>query len=303
MFTVIGIMLCSIAAGIFLRRLQFCWIDKVIIWIIWLLLFLLGVEMGSNPQIISSFPTLGLSALSISIISTAGSCIGAALLAKWCRLKYTPQTDRSGKSISHLKSLKGSFIILAFIAVGTIIGYFGIFTREILPEKLSFYTLCLLIMFVGLSIGHNKRVFEDLKSVDKKVLLLPLFTISGTLAAILACSIFFRYHIYDLLAIGSGQAYYSLSSILISQSKGIELGTIALLANVMREIITLIAAPFLPKIAGPLSPIAAGGATTADTTLPIIRQVCGDDLAVISVYHGFAVDFSVPFMVALFCSL
>ena len=107
----------------------------------------------------------------------------------------------------------------------------------------------------------------------------------------------------DLLAIGSGFGYYSLSSIFITEYRGVELGIIALLANIVREIITLVGAPLLCRIFGPLAPISSGGATSMDTTLPIITSVSGKQFSVLSVYHGFIVDFTVPFLVTLFCSL
>ena len=40
-----------------------------------------------------------------------------------------------------------------------------------------------------------------------------------------------------------------------------------------------------------------------DTTLPVITQASGQRFVVVSIYHGFLVDFSVPFLVTLFCSL
>ena len=58
---------------------------------------------------------------------------------------------------------------------------------------------------------------------------------------------------------GIGFGYYSLSSIFITEYKGTELGTIALLSNIVREMITLLLSPLLVKVAGPLAPIAAGG--------------------------------------------
>ena len=105
------------------------------------------------------------------------------------------------------------------------------------------------------------------------------------------------------MAVGAGFGYYSLSGILITGSKGAELGTVALLSNIIRELLTLLGAPLLARWFGSLAPIAAGGATTADTTLPVITRTCGDELAVVSIYHGMVVDFSVPFLVTFFCSL
>jgi uncharacterized membrane protein YbjE (DUF340 family) len=90
---------------------------------------------------------------------------------------------------------------------------------------------------------------------------------------------------------------------LITQYKGVELGTIALLSNIIREIITLLVAPWMVKYFGKLAPISAGGATTMDTTFPIIVRNSGKDYAIVSIYHGFILDFSVPFLVTFFCGL
>ena len=137
-------------------------------------------------------------------------------------------------------------------------------------------------------------------------------TIVGTLLfSAFASLLLSQWSVFDCMAVGSGFAYYSLSSILITQFKepsiglqlATELGTIALLANISREILTLLAAPLLVRWFGNLAPISAGGATTMDTTLPIITRTAGQQFVVVSIFHGFVVDFSVPFLVTLFCSI
>lgn len=105
------------------------------------------------------------------------------------------------------------------------------------------------------------------------------------------------------MAVGAGFGYYSLSSIIITEYKGAELGTIALLSNIMREIIALLVAPFLVRFFGRLAPIAVGGATTMDTTLPIITRYSGEKYIVVSIVHGCLLDFSVPFIVTLLCTI
>ena len=72
MFTVIGIMFTGIGIGYLMRRQSFPCINKVITVLIWLLLFLLGIEVGNNEQIILSLPTLGMEALSIAIACVLG---------------------------------------------------------------------------------------------------------------------------------------------------------------------------------------------------------------------------------------
>ena len=82
MFTVIGIMFAGIGIGYLTRRQSLPWINKVITALIWLLLFLLGIEVGHNEQIIRSLPTLGIEAFSIAIVCVLGSCITAWALWK-----------------------------------------------------------------------------------------------------------------------------------------------------------------------------------------------------------------------------
>ena len=87
MFTVIGIMFAGIGIGYLMRRQSIPWINKVITALIWLLLFLLGIEVGHNQQIIRSLTTLGAEAFSIAIVCVLGSCITAWALWKYINHK------------------------------------------------------------------------------------------------------------------------------------------------------------------------------------------------------------------------
>ena len=75
-------MFSGIAFGYLMRRYRFTHIGKATIFFIWVLLFVLGVEVGGNPEIIKSLPTLGVEALFIAGMSILGSAIAAMLLWK-----------------------------------------------------------------------------------------------------------------------------------------------------------------------------------------------------------------------------
>lgn len=200
--------------------------------------------------------------------------------------------------------MKGSLVIVAFFALGVAFGRMGLLPADLGDTGLSFYALCALMFCVGMGLGSDPQTLRNFRTLSPRLMLLPLGTLVGTLAgSLLACLLLARRSAADCLAVGSGFGYYSLSSIFITEYKGAELGTVALLANVVREMLTLLLAPFLARWFGPLAPISAGGATTMDTTLPVILQASGNRFAVVSVYHGFLVDFSVPFLVTLFCGL
>jgi uncharacterized membrane protein YbjE (DUF340 family) len=201
--------------------------------------------------------------------------------------------------------MKSSLIILAFFATGLLLGIYRWFPAEILNYNISFYVLCALMFSVGLSIGNDPTAVSQFRNLNPRFVFLPLMTVAGTFLGVVAVSFFLSTErsVPECLAVGSGFGYYSLSSILITEYKGIELGTIALLSNIIREIIALLFAPWLVKYFGKLSTISAGGATTMDTTFPIIVKYSGKEFAIVSIYHGFVMDFSVPFLVTFFCSL
>lgn len=210
--------------------------------------------------------------------------------------------------------MKTSLIIVGCFVVGMLLPGLLPDASALLHQSTvaSEYVLYALLFLVGIGIGSDPELPNIIRSFSPRVLVVPAATIIGTIA-FSALTIFLLPHrtLADCLAIGSGMGYYSLSSVLITQLRtpdaGIaiaaELGTIALIANIVRELITLLASPALARLFGPLAPICAGGATTADTTFPIITQTVGSRYAFVAIIHGIIVDASVPFLVSLFCSV
>ena len=200
--------------------------------------------------------------------------------------------------------MKGSLVIVGFFVAGIVVGVLHLMPQFDWLSNVSYITLCALIFLVGFMIGNDVEIFQKFRSLNRLYMLLPLMTIVGTLAGCAITTTLLPHRsLSDCLAVGSGMGYYSLSSVLITQSKGAELGTIALLANIVREVITLLGAPLMVKWFGKLAPISVGGATTMDTTLPILTNACGKDFVIVSIFHGFIVDVSVPFLVTFFCEL
>lgn len=200
--------------------------------------------------------------------------------------------------------MKGSLIIVGFFILGIAAGLSGMVPESIIDGDLTFYALCALLLCVGIGIGSDRNIVTKFKSLDVRMALLPLGTALGTFAGSLAISLILSGRSpLDCLAVGSGFGYYSLSSIFITEYKGAELGTIALLANIIREMVTLLLSPVLAKAFGPLAPISSGGVTSMDTTLPIIMASSGEQYSAVSIFHGFILDFSIPFLVTFWCTL
>ena len=257
------------AAGMVLGRfLRIKGLQKPIIAVTWLLLLFLGLETGSDREVIGALPSIGLASAALSIGGVAGSCILAWLLWKYMGGKVgeaVPEAGQgaretgaggdlqavsgldmgTGRRISVWSGMGGSLVILGFFTLGIILGLAGLPAGQSIVHKLSFWSLCILMAMVGMSVGGNPELVSSIRSMNPRIALLPVATILGTYAGCIIVNLFLGHSIADVLAIGSGFGYYSLSSVLISSSRGPHLGSIALISNIIREVFTLLCAPVL----------------------------------------------------------
>ena len=221
------------------------------------------------------------------------------------------------------------FIILGLLGLGISVGYL---CRHIpafkgLEHSISYTIFAMLFIFgitiganqfllyalviqVGLNLGANAELGKMVKDIRFSSLLLPFFTIIGTLVFSAAASLLLTsWNIYDCMAVGSGFAYYSLSSLLIVQLKeasaGIEiasqLGAIALLANIIREMLALFGAPLYASFFGKFAPVSVAGINSMDVCLPVISRYSGKNIVPVAIIHGIILEISVPLLISLFC--
>ena len=308
MLVILSLLWGSALLGYLLRRWPQRWVGSMLTIAIWAMLFAIGVEVGGNELLVSSLGRLGAEALLVTLLTTLCCCVGAMLL--WRRLRpreaECPLPSGADACHPHLRtlwlSMRDSITIFMCFACGCVVGYLG--GDVYLPARASYYSLCVLLLCVGFGIGQSDEVRRNLRHLNKGFVLMPFVTILCTWVGALLVALLLRGRsITDWLAVSSGFGYYSLSSMLISEMRDVELGTLALMYNVLREITTLLFAPLLLRLFGPLAPISIGGATTADTTLPIISRVCGPQFVAIAIIHGLLVDFSVPLLVTMFCAI
>lgn len=333
MLIIFAVILGGILTGRLLLGRRLAFVQPLITVIIWALLFLLGVEAGSDPAVVGGLATLGVTALGLFAFSVAGSILASWGLWLWIRRRglsvQSPGTtsgtapampsgttsaptsgtsdDESPQAAPSLWStLKGSLVIVAFFVAGCLAGLW--FAPDMKGSEVSTWVLYALMFCVGVTLGNDRTLVGRVRQLDRRLALLPLATAVGTLGGAALATPFFGADsavtsVADSLAVGAGFGYYSLSSIFIADLRGAELATVALLCNIMREIFTLLAAPLVARRFGPLAAVSIGGATTFDTTLPIITRSAGRPYAVVSIFHGCVMDFSVPFLVTFFCSL
>ena len=199
--------------------------------------------------------------------------------------------------------MRNSLIIVSFFILGILVGLYDLLPKVFIETDFSVYALYILMFLVGVGIGLDKKAWKILKNAKLKIILVPLTVIAGTFLGVAIVSLFIDIGLRESLAIGAGFGYYSLSSIFITKISGEALGVVALISNLSREIATLLVTPLFVKYFGKLAPIASGGATSMDTTLPIITKFVGKEYAVVSVFSGIVLTILVPFLVTFILKL
>jgi uncharacterized membrane protein YbjE (DUF340 family) len=198
----------------------------------------------------------------------------------------------------------GDFMIVMIVCaliMGVFLGFSGVIPESALGGVAfgSRWLLIALLFLVGMDVGCNKEVLRDLRKMGVKILVLPLAITAGSLLGGVAVSLLQDVTIYESLAVASGMGYYTLSSIILTQAVGSTLGTLAFLSNIFREILTVITCPVLARISR-LAPVASGGATSMDTTLPVIIQCTSKTVGILAVISGVVITLLVPFLVSFF---
>lgn len=196
--------------------------------------------------------------------------------------------------------MRGSLIIVAFFVLGLVIALLTSIPGRFVSTNASSYALYFLMFLVGIGVGSDPKVLQVMRNLNVKILLVPLCVILGTAIGLVV--LYFIYPVYKLdeyMALGAGYGYYSLSSIFITEIRGELLGVVALLSNIIREILTLLLTPVFYKYFGKIAPIASGGATAMDTTLPIITKFVGKEYAIVSVFSGVVLTILVPVIIPL----
>lgn len=83
MFIVIAFIFMGMLLGYTIRKKSTEWLSRLLTLLVWVLLFLMGIEVGGNDRIMRALPTLGVEALLLSVLATLGSCGATWLLWKY----------------------------------------------------------------------------------------------------------------------------------------------------------------------------------------------------------------------------
>jgi len=197
--------------------------------------------------------------------------------------------------------------IIPALVLGAAAGYLKINFWNAIPNTLvsdQLFTITLIVMlFVfGFSFGLDKNAIEKMRKTGARIVAFPILVALGSLAGGLVAGLILRINVTGSMAVSSGIGWYTLSGPLIGQILGPEWGTLGFTANFLRELLTIITIPLMVKL-DKYAPIASGGGTTMDTTLPLIVRYCGKDMLITAFSNGLVLSLMAPFIIISIASI
>lgn len=164
--------------------------------------------------------------------------------------------------------------------------------------------LDVMIFIAGIEIGSNRGILKRICNVHSALLALaiPLAVACGSICGALLLGHIAGLSAYDSLLVGGGLGWYSFSSVVISAMYSTEIGTVAFLANMMREISGFFLIPLLVRVHKFLA-LAPSGAATMDSGLPVVIKYTNLHVGMYSFVNGLVLTLIVPVLISWLLSL
>lgn len=264
--------------------------------VLYLLLFLMGINTAQIPNITGQIAQMGLDALLATLLAMAGSIVTAVLLSLVFS-RHESHTERQHQKISW-ERLKTPLIMIGTVVVGFLFGFFTPLFDWFSSDMIT-PVLYLLLFVVGMQMVQNGvNLLPLLKS--PLMLLLPLSTILGTYLGALAIPLVTTYTLREGFALVSGFGWYSLSGVLISSLGDPHLGAVSFLSNLFRESFSFILIPLLATFSHfSYAAVSIAGATSMDVTLPLLKKSLGETIVPLAITHGVLMTLVAPLLIPL----
>lgn len=264
-----------------------------------LLIFAMGASLGGREAFFADLARIGAESFLFCVFPIAGSILVVYPLTR----RYMGESQ--GRRILRPGQTAKTSDPMVFLAVGALLsgiacGASPALSPFLAPLADQAELLLYLLMFsVGITVGLREGLIASLRQYHLRILLLPAGIIAGSLAGGAAAWGFTDYTLAESLSIAGGLGWYSLAGVAIGQLAGPELGSVAFLASLLREILAFFLIPILARTLNDWTAIAPAAATSEDTTLPMLIRYTDEETVIFAVVNGILCSAAVPVIIPL----
>ncbi len=300
------------------KKDSFSFLEQLLNIVIYVLVFIMGLRMGSNEEVISNLGTIGVQSVLVTILVVGGSMLAVFFTrcAMGLNKEGIPKTQIIVESASKLgetdeqekdtAGMKTTIIILLFVVAGMLSGYFAI--PMIFSDLNEFQAMSgdwmvigitILLACVGFNLGLDGKVFSSLKEVGLKALLIPVAAVAGSLTMGAVYGLISPLTVGEGIAISAGFGWYTMAPGLMVEAGFVVSGAISFMHNVIRETLGIIIIPLVAKKIGYLEAVSIPGVAAMDVCMPIVERSCRAETVVYSFCTGAFMCLFVPTVVPL----
>jgi uncharacterized membrane protein YbjE (DUF340 family) len=189
------------------------------------------------------------------------------------------------------------------IAAGYLNSNWGSIDAGLWISDYTFNVALIMLLFVmGLVFGLDKESVSKMRRMGLKILVVPLAVALGSVAGGAVSGLVLGLDAVKTMTVTAGYGWYTLAGPLVGQFFGTQWGALGFVVNFLRELFTIVTISVTARI-DKYAPIALGGATTMDTTLPVIVRYCGSDSLIAAFSSGFTLSIVAPFTIITIAAL
>jgi uncharacterized membrane protein YbjE (DUF340 family) len=162
--------------------------------------------------------------------------------------------------------------------------------------------LIVLLFVMGLVFGLDKESVSKMRRMGLKILVIPIAVALGSILGGTVSALVLGLDVVKTMTVTAGYGWYTLAGPMVGQFFGAQWGALGFVVNFLRELFTIVTISVTARI-DKYAPIALGGATTMDTTLPVIVRYCGSDSLIAAFSSGFTLSIIAPFTIIAVAAL
>jgi uncharacterized membrane protein YbjE (DUF340 family) len=192
-------------------------------------------------------------------------------------------------------------ISLSLLLVGITVGVVVPAVPVELPIKVF---LLLMILAVGFQSARELKTLSTGPSASRGVALfvllaLPVAVMAGTLCFCAGAGLFLKYGWRDSMLCGAAMGWQTLGGPMVQELRGLQLGNVAFLTNMFRDVFSLLLIPLVSRRGYELLGVTPGGVSSMDILLPGIMAASGRHVLLYAMWVGASCSFWAPILIYL----
>ncbi|MDO4250069.1 MAG: lysine exporter LysO family protein [Moraxella sp.] len=271
------------------------WSEKILNGLVFLILTIIGMELAAVDNLGKTLMQVALYLPVLLILNIGSGLIALYLFDKFSPCPYRKLNAHTPKTSI---SLHGSFVQLGCLVLGFLLASMlpdGVH----LPAMTTTVLLMILLLLVGILLKNSNVSLKQALFNQRGLQISVVFMMAVLASGLLFAALFDTVSWSKGLALSSGFGWYSLSGTVMTESYGALWGSVALLNDLLREILALLFIPYVMRLSSSAA-IGLAGVTSLDFTLPTLQKAGGSDIIPLVISFGFITNVVSPILMVLF---